>query len=99
MAAERNRDYKRERLLEKPERRKKRALRNKARRLMMRKGKATKGDGKDVDHIKALRNGGTTTPSNIRLRSAKANRADNGGTGGRPKKPKAIPRSSRHLKR
>lgn len=93
------RDYKRERLLESPERRKKRAQRNKARRMMMRKGKVKKGDGKDVDHKKPLRSGGTTTDKNIRVRSSKANRSDNGGKGGRPKKAKTIPRSSSHLKR
>lgn len=34
----------------KPEQKKRRAARNKARRIMERKGKVRKGDGKDVDH-------------------------------------------------
>ena len=34
--------------------------------------------GKDIDHIKPLRAGGKTTPGNLRLRSKKANQADNG---------------------
>lgn len=93
------RDYKRERLLEKPERRKKRALRNKARRMLMRGGKVSKGDGKDVDHKVPLRSGGTTTKKNIRVRNSSTNRSENGGKGGRPRKPKSIPRSSSHLKR
>lgn len=37
---------------------KKRAERNRARRMMMEKGLAKKGDGKDVHHTKALSKGG-----------------------------------------
>lgn len=33
--------------------------------------------GKDIDHIKPLRKGGTSTPGNLRLRSKKANQGDN----------------------
>jgi hypothetical protein len=54
---------------------KKRAQRNKARRLMEAAGKVSKGDGKDVDHKKALSNGGTTTKSNLRAVPASANRS------------------------
>jgi len=54
---------------------KKRALRNKARRAMEREGVVKKGDGKDVDHKKALSNGGTTTRSNLRAVSAGENRS------------------------
>ena len=61
----------------KPEQIKKRAERVKARRMMEKSGAVTKGDGKDVDHKKPLRAGGTTTKSNLRVRSAKANRSDN----------------------
>lgn len=93
------RDYTRERLLESPQRRKKRALRNKARRLMIRKGLASVGDGKDIDHKKPLRSGGLSNIANLRVRSTKTNRADNGGRGGRPKKRKKIPTTSSHLKR
>lgn len=32
--------------------------------------------GIDVDHIKSIKGGGTNAPSNLRLRSAKANRSD-----------------------
>lgn len=34
--------------------------------------------GKDIDHVKPLRKGGKSTPGNMRLRSSKANQADNG---------------------
>ncbi len=40
---------------------KKRAQRNKARRMLEAKGVVHKGDGKDVDHKKPLSKGGTTT--------------------------------------
>jgi hypothetical protein len=40
------------------EQKKKRALRNKARRQAIREGKAAKGDGKDVHHVVAISKGG-----------------------------------------
>lgn len=58
-----------------PEVKKKRAARNKARRMMEREGLVHKGDGKDVDHKRPLSKGGTTTRSNIRVKSATANRS------------------------
>ena len=61
----------------KPEQIKKRAERGKARRIMEKTGAATKGDGKDVDHITPLRGGGTSAKGNLRMRSVKANRGDN----------------------
>jgi hypothetical protein len=60
-----------------PEQIKKRGERVKARRMMEKTGAVTKGDGKDVDHKTPLRSGGTTTKSNLRVRSVKANRSDN----------------------
>lgn len=54
---------------------KKRAQRNKARRMMEREGKVHKGDGKDVDHITPLGKGGTTVRSNIRVKAASSNRS------------------------
>jgi len=44
---------------------------------MEKTGAATKGDGKDVDHITPLRGGGTSAKGNLRMRSVKANRGDN----------------------
>jgi hypothetical protein len=70
----------------KPSQKKKRAKRNTARRRAMTSGKVSKGDGKDVDHKKPLRSGGSNSRSNTRVRSRSANRADNGGKGGRPRK-------------
>lgn len=69
-----------------PAEKKKRAARNKARRQAIKAGKVRKGDGKDIDHKNPLRNGGSTSVSNTRVRSRKANRADNGGRGGRKRK-------------
>lgn len=66
-----------------PEQKKRRAERNASRRKMEKAGKVKKGDGKDVDH----KNKSTSDQSgkNLRVRSVKANRADNRGTGGRKK--------------
>ena len=54
---------------------KKRAQRNKARRMLEREGVVHKGDGKDVDHKKPLSKGGSTVISNLRVRPAAANRS------------------------
>jgi hypothetical protein len=54
---------------------KKRAQRNKARRIMEREGVVQKGDGKDVDHKKPLSKGGTTIRSNLAVKSASTNRS------------------------
>lgn len=58
----------------KPEQKKKRAMRNAARRELMREGVVHKGDGKDVDHKRMLKNGGTNSRSNLRAVSQKTNR-------------------------
>lgn len=54
---------------------KKRAQRNKARRIMEKEGLVHKGDGKDVDHKKPLSKGGTTTRSNLKAVPASTNRS------------------------
>lgn len=54
---------------------KKRAQRNKARRMLEREGLVHKGDGKDVDHKKPLSKGGTTTRGNLRVKDANDNRS------------------------
>jgi len=59
----------------KPEQRKNRAGRVKARRLMMRIGKVRKGDGKDVDHKDG--NPKNNGKHNLRVRDKSKNRADN----------------------
>ncbi len=65
---------------------KNRAARNKARAEAIKDGRVSKGDGKDVDHKKKLKDGGSNEKSNTRVRSASSNRADNGGTGGRKRR-------------
>lgn len=66
-----------------PEQKKRRAERNASRRKMEKAGKVKKGDGKDVDHKN--KNTSDRSNGNLRVRSVKANRADNRGTGGRKK--------------
>lgn len=90
MALKKKRDYKKEydNYHSKPEQRKNNDKRKKARREAEKDGRVKKGDGKDVDHKKKLSEGGSNKKSNTRVRSASANRADNGGKGGRPKKKK-----------
>jgi hypothetical protein len=81
------RDYKKEyaQYHGKPEQIKQRAERVKAQRLVDKTGKDENGngkadarEGKDIDHKKPLRSGGKTTKSNLRIRSIKANRSENG---------------------
>lgn len=59
----------------KPEQKKKRAMRNSARSQMESTGRVSKGDGKEVDHKKPLRSGGSNSPSNLRVQSKSVNRA------------------------
>jgi hypothetical protein len=58
-----------------PEQVKNRTERNKARAALMKEGKVSKGDGKDVDHVKPLSKGGSSSKSNLRVKSASANRS------------------------
>lgn len=71
------RDYKKEyaKYHSKPEQKRNRASRNKARRLMEAQGRVRKGDGKDVDH----RNSNPTDNrlSNLRITSKSYNRSRN----------------------
>lgn len=71
------RDYKREvaEYTSRPEVVKKRVEQNKARRIMEREGKVSKGDGKDVDHRTPLSKGGTSDRSNLRVVPASSNRS------------------------
>jgi hypothetical protein len=72
--AKRKRDYAKEyrEYHSKPEQIKRRASRNAARRLMIQKGLARKGDGKDVDHKN--RNPLDNSRANLRIVSKKTNR-------------------------
>lgn len=58
----------------KPEQVKKRMARNQARAELMRDGKVTKGDGKDVNHKKPLKRGGSNDKSNLEVTSQTKNR-------------------------
>ena len=62
----------------KPEQRKRRSKRVLARRKLEKEGRVKKGDGKDVDHKRPLRHGGTNNDSNLRVRDKSSNRAENG---------------------
>jgi hypothetical protein len=73
----RNRDYRHEydSYHAKPEQKKKRAMRNSARSQMESAGRVSKGDGKEVDHKKPLRSGGSNSPTNLRVQPKSVNRA------------------------
>jgi hypothetical protein len=57
-----------------PEMVRRRGENNKARAQLMKEGKVRKGDGKDVDHKKPLRSGGTNARSNLRVMDKSRNR-------------------------
>jgi len=58
-----------------PEQIKKRVQRDKARRQLMKEGVVRKGDGKDVNHKKPIRAGGSNARSNLNVQSRATNRA------------------------
>ncbi len=55
------------------EQKKRRAMRNKARRIMTRKGKASKGDGMDVEHVSGSPM--NSDMHNLKMGTKKANRS------------------------
>lgn len=57
-----------------PENIEKRSNNNKARAMLAKEGLVHKGDGKDVDHIKPQRSGGSNKRSNLRAISTSRNR-------------------------
>ncbi len=70
------RDYSKELAWEKKNGKKRqtdRVKRNAARSMMEQEGRVKKGDGKQVDHKKTLKNGGSNDRSNLRVVSAKTN--------------------------
>lgn len=71
------RDYSRENRLynAKPEQKKNRAARNAARAKMVKAGKASKGDGRDVAHLKAISKGGLSSMYNLQMQSKAKNRS------------------------
>ena len=72
-----HRDYKTEyaKYAGKPKAKKDRAQRNQARAMMTKAGKAHKGDGKDVGHIKAMGKGGLSQMYNLQMQSKSKNRS------------------------
>ncbi len=59
----------------KPEQKKRRALRNNARRRLEREGKVHKGDGMDVDHRRPLCKNGSNSTKNLRVVPKSKNRS------------------------
>jgi len=59
-----------------PEVKRKHAERVKARRWAIKRYGKRAIEGKDIDHIRSLESGGSTTMSNIRVRDIGSNRAD-----------------------
>jgi hypothetical protein len=57
------------------EQKKNRAERNKGRRMMTVAGKAKKGDGRDVGHVRAISKGGLSTVYNLQMQSKSENRS------------------------
>ena len=57
-----------------PEQTKNRVARNAARRKLMKEGKVSKGDGKDVAHVKAFDKGGSNK-NGLRVESKSTNRS------------------------
>ena len=58
----------------KPKQKANRAKRNAARSMMAKDGRVSKGDGKEVDHIRPLSKGGSNGKKNLRVVSRKTNR-------------------------
>jgi hypothetical protein len=56
------------------EQKKNRAQRNAARREAIKDGRASKGDGTDVDHKKPIRSGGSNAKSNTQVIDAEKNK-------------------------
>lgn len=71
------RDYTKERLAERPARRKERAARNKARRAAIREGRASVGDGTVQHHVKPLSKGGSRNGKTV-TQSRKASNREGG---------------------
>lgn len=68
-----NREY--EKYHAKPEQRANRSARTVARNESNESGRTSKGDGKDLDHVRPLSKGGSNSRSNTRVVSASTNRS------------------------
>jgi hypothetical protein len=72
----------------KPEQKKNRAARNKARREAEQLGRVKKNDGKDVGHKNNLKSGGSTDIKNTRVQTVSSNRTEGGQIGDKKGKAK-----------
>lgn len=79
MARKRNYENEYQTYHAKPEQKKKRAMRNAARREMTAEGRVHKGDGLDVGHKVPLRRGGTNAEKNLAVQTKRFNRGWSGG--------------------
>jgi len=75
---------------------KKRAARNKARNAAIKAGKAHKGDGKDVGHVRGLAQGGSTSIKNTKMESRHGNRSKGGRIGGKRSHGGGRPKGSKN---
>lgn len=57
------------------------ATRHRARRKLEKEGRVSKGDGKDVDHKRSLKSGGSNSTKNLKVTSQKSNRSKGGKAG------------------
>jgi len=69
----------------KPAQKKNRAERNRARAKAIKAGRASKGDGKDVGHVRPLKKTGAKRASGTRMQSKSANRRAGGRSHGKGK--------------
>lgn len=81
------RDYKKERAKyhSRPEQMANNAKRKRARRALEREGRVHPFDGKEVDHKKPLKRGGSNASGNLRVRSRSSNRSVSKTSGNRMK--------------
>ena len=59
------------------------AQRHRSRRILKNKLGEAALKGKDVDHVRTIKSGGTNSTSNLRVRSVHSNRSDGGKSGSR----------------
>ena len=76
-----------------PAQKKRRAQRNAARAKLIKEGKVSKGDGKDVDHKD--KNTANNSSKNLRVKSKSSNRADNKSSSASTKRKAAATKKSR----
>ena len=71
------------------------ATRHRARNKLVKDGRVSKGDGKQVDHKKTIKSGGSNAKSNLRVRNASSNMSAGGKAGNKKGKARGGRKSSR----